>query len=89
MAYNSNEHTEVTDDCEHSDRYRQCRINERETGGREKEKNIQWICQLAFPSEKVIRLTAPKMSWEYKGFRRQEAWQHDLQVLTAILCVYL
>lgn len=40
---------------------------------KEKKKNIQRICQLAFPSEKVIRLTAPKTPWEYKLLRRQEA----------------
>lgn len=63
-------------------------MRERERGETER-KSIQWICQLAFPSEKVIHLTAPKMSWENKGFRRQETVQHDSQVLSAILCVYL
>lgn len=37
--------------------------------GRQKKvtkKTIQWVCQLAFPFEKVIHLTAPKMSQKTK-----------------------
>lgn len=60
-------------------------------GEREKKrgkKSFNRVCQLAFPFEKVIHLTAPKMPWENKGFRRQEALQHDLQGLSDVLCVY-
>lgn len=57
--------------------------------GEEGKKIIQWVCQLAFPFEKVIHLTAPKMSWENKGFRRQDALQRDLEGLSDTLCVYL
>lgn len=40
------------------------RVRDREEGG--ERKNTQWICQLAFLSEKVIHLTAAEMSWENK-----------------------
>lgn len=41
----------------------------REQGRRKKarKKNIQCVCQLAFPFEKVIHLTAPEMSRKNKG----------------------
>lgn len=61
------------------------REREKKEGGK---KSFNRVCQLAFPFEKVIHLTAPKMSWENKGFRRQEALQHDLQGLSDVLCVY-
>lgn len=71
-----------------ADSYRQCRNNTSEVGG--KRENIQWICQLAFPSEKVIHLTAPKTSSEYKRIwetRGSGAWLASYISRSFFLCL--
>lgn len=67
MAYCSNETAVAMDDCDTGTGSNSAELMREQERWKKEGKNIQWVCQLAFPFEKVTHLTAPKMSRENKG----------------------